>query len=109
MKWAAAITALLAVLAAAPSAYADAIDGEWCSAKGLNLMIEGPKIRLPSGAAITGQYRRHEFAYQVPSGEDHGGELVYLELISEEMMLFRMIKDGAASEPDLWKRCNVTS
>lgn len=110
MKRAAAILFLVAGLAAAPSlAIADAIDGEWCSAKGENLLIRGPKIRLPSGAEIDGIYHRHEFAYQPPAGEAHAGETAYLELLDEEEMLFRWIKDGAASEPDLWKRCNPTS
>ncbi len=110
MKRAAAIFSLLAGLAAAPSlALADAIDGEWCSAKGESLMIRGPSIRLPSGAEIQGLYRRHEFAYQPPAGEAHAGETAYLEMLGEEDMLFRWIKDGQASEPEAWKRCNPTS
>ena len=109
MRRAAAITAIAAALAAASPARADAIDGEWCSAKGLNLMIAGPKIRLPSGREIEGQYRRHEFAYQIPAGEQNAGSIVYLQLISEEEMLFRLIQGDTPGAPELWKRCNVTS
>jgi hypothetical protein len=109
MKRAAAILSVIAALAAAPSASADAIDGQWCSAKGLNLTIAGPKIRLPSGKEIEGQYRRHEFAYQIPAGEENAGDLVYLQQLSEEEMLFRLIQGGKPSEPEQWKRCNVTS
>ncbi len=109
MKRAAAIAITIAALAAAPSARADAIDGEWCSAKGLNLMITGPKIRLPSGKEIDGKYARHEFAYQIPAGEADAGTIVYLQMRDEESMLFRIIKDGAPGAPDLWRRCNVTS
>jgi hypothetical protein len=109
MKGAAAIAITIAALAAAPSAHADAIDGEWCSAKGLNLMITGPKIRLPSGKQIDGQYARHEFAYQIPAGEDDAGSIIYLQMRDEESMLFRVIKNGTPGEPELWRRCNVTS
>jgi hypothetical protein len=72
-------------------------------------LIKGPKIRLPSGVEIDGLYRRREFAFQPPAGEAHAGETAYLELLGEEDMLFRWIKDGAAGEPDHWKRCNPTS
>lgn len=109
MKRAAAIAALAAALAAAPPARADAIDGEWCSAKGQNLMIAGPKIRLPSGREIEGRYRRHEFAYRIPPGEENAGDFVYLQLLDEEDMLFRLIHGGQPGEPEQWKRCNVTS
>ena len=70
----------LATIAAAPPAFADAIDGEWCSPRGQNLLIEGQKIRIPSGATIEGTYQRHEFAYEAPAGD-----------------------------PETWHRCNVTS
>jgi hypothetical protein len=110
MKRAAAIAIAIAALAAAPpSALADAIDGEWCSHAGENLLIKGPRIRLPSGAEIDGLYRRHEFSFDAPPGDPHAGETAYLELLSEEDMLFRWIRNGLASEPELWRRCNVTS
>lgn len=109
MKRAAAILVAIAALAAAPPAFADAIDGEWCSAKGENLMITGSRIRLPSGAVIEGQYRRHEFAYQIPAGEPDAGQVIYMELLSEESMNLYRLKDGAPGAAEPWRRCNVTS
>lgn len=109
MRRAAAIGILLAGFAAAPVAWADAIDGEWCSAKGLNLEIHGPKIRLPSGATIDGHYARHEFAYEALKDSDEAGYVIYMELQNEEEMLLRRLKNGVVGEPELWRRCNVTS
>ena len=109
MRPAAAIVLALATLAAAPHAHADAINGEWCSPKGQNILIEGPRIRLPSGVSIEGQYRRHEFAYEPPKDDPDAGQIIYMQQLSEEMMHLRRVKDGVAGEPELWRRCNVTS
>lgn len=109
MRRAAAILLAFAALAAAPPAFADAIDGEWCSPKGENLMIAGSKIRLPSGAVIEGRYRRHEFAYQVPAGEPDAGQVIYMDLLNEESMNLFHIKDGVPGAAEPWRRCNVTS
>jgi hypothetical protein len=103
-RWAAIIFALAAFFAA-PVAHADAIDGEWCSPKGQNLMITGPTIRIPSGATIQGQYSRHAFAYEDP-GE---GQMIVMELLSEEQMRLFHLKDGITSAAEEWRRCNVTS
>ena len=104
-----AIGFALATFAAAPHALADVIDGDWCSAKGENLMIEGPKIRIPSGVTIEGQYSRHEFAYQPPEGDPDQGAVVYMELLNEETMVLRRIRDGKITSTDTWHRCNVIS
>lgn len=74
------LTAAILALVFASPASADAIDCEWCSPKGLHLKITGPDIVIPSGATIKGEYGRHHFAYAVPAGE-----------------------------PELWRRCEVTS
>jgi hypothetical protein len=54
--------AVLMFCAAATPALADRIDGDWCAADGRNLSINGANIKTPGGAAITGDYARHEFA-----------------------------------------------
>jgi hypothetical protein len=95
----------LASVFAAPQAHADAIDGEWCSPKGQNLMIAGPTIRIPSGATIQGQYSRHAFAYEDPGQ----GQMIVMELLNEELMHLFRIKDGVAESAEEWRRCNVTS
>jgi hypothetical protein len=85
-------------------ALADAIDGDWCGA-GKHLSILGPKITLPSGAVIEGQYRRHEFSYQVPTGDVAAGSLIYMQLLDEEDMNLYHMQDGKPGEAEAWKRC----
>jgi hypothetical protein len=109
MRRAFAIAFAVATYAAASPAHADAIDGEWCSGKGQNLMIDGPSVRIPSGATIQGQYSRHAFIYEAPKDDASAGQTVFMELLNEEMMNLRHVKDGVASEAELWRRCNVTS
>lgn len=109
MRRAVAIVFALATFAAAPLAHADAIDGEWCSATGQNLVIDGPRIRLPSGLAINGRYARHAFAYEAPKDGAEAGQIIYMELLDEETMHLRHVKDGTAGAAETWHRCNVTS
>lgn len=92
------------------TALADAIDGDWCSAS-KHLSIKGPEIILPSGAAIQGDYRRHEFIYQVPAGDVDAGSLIYLQLQGEDNMSLYHLKDGKPVDGEAWLRCapNTTS
>jgi hypothetical protein len=109
MRRAAAIAFAVAIFAAAPHALADAIDGEWCSAAGENLMIDGSSIRTPAGVHTTGRYSRHAFAYEPPEGDPDRGQIVVLELLNEELMRLVRVKDGVAGALEEWRRCNVTS
>jgi hypothetical protein len=96
-------------LAFASPTFADAIDGEWCSSKGLRLKITGPDIVIPSGAAIKGRYGRHHFAYVVPAGEAEAGAAILMQLLNEEEMNVYTSRSGDAGAPELWRRCEVIS
>jgi hypothetical protein len=97
--------ALAAASALAPgTARADAIDGDWCFAT-QNLNIQGPKIRLPSGMEINGDYDRHGFRYVVPANENGAGTAVSMQLFGEELM---QLTRGSA-QPEMWRRCKPTS
>lgn len=89
------------------AAHADAIDGDWCNAKQEHLTIIGPQITLPSGRSLTGQYRRHEFAYQVPAGETDAGQTTYMQLFDDNDMTSYIIKDKQPASPINWTRCPV--
>jgi hypothetical protein len=90
-------------LAAASPAFADAIDGDWCStAARRHLSIEGPRIVTPGGRALQGDYSRHGFVYTAPAGEAEAGRRVDLRLINDRTMSFR--PEGAASD-EIWNRC----
>ncbi len=104
------IVLAIIVLALAPlPAFADAIDGLWCSEKGDHVSIEGPKITLAGKTSFEGRYARHEFLYTVPEGQDHAGDQIYMRLHDEEDMTSFTIKNGQNTEPVAWKRCAETS
>lgn len=92
--------AALLSLASAP-AWADAIDGEWCSTDGKRLAIAGPAIVTPGGTKMTGNYDRHGFDFVIPAGEPGAGQKMIMVLLGEELMQSRI----GASAPLSWKRC----
>jgi hypothetical protein len=85
-------------------ARADAIDGDWCYTT-QNLNIQGPKIRIPSGVEIQGDYSRHSFQYTVPANETGGGTVIAMQLMGEEVM--QLTRTGGA--PEVWRRCKPVS
>ncbi len=98
------IAIVLILIAVTSPAFADAIDGDWC-AESKHLSINGPEITLPSGAVIHGEYRRHEFLYQVPVGDPDAGALIYLQLQGEDNMSLYHLKDGKPVDGESWLRC----
>jgi hypothetical protein len=94
----------IAVALTPVAARADAIDGDWCFAT-QNLNIRGPKLRLPSGLEITGDYDRHGFRYTVPANETGAGTAVSMQLFGEELMQLTRAK----GEPEMWRRCKPIS
>jgi hypothetical protein len=103
---------LLIILAAAGAAttipapaLADVIDGTWCF-KEQSLSIDGPKIITPGRNAITGNYTRHGFDYQVPANERDAGSMVHMVLLNDNMM--NLWVGSSTPEPgvvQLWLRC----
>jgi hypothetical protein len=85
-------------------ALADAIDGDWCYTT-QNLNIQGPKIRIPSGVEMQGDYSRHSFQYTVPANETGGGTVIAMQLMGEEVM--QLTRTGGA--PEVWRRCKPVS
>jgi hypothetical protein len=102
IRWAA--VSAVAVALTPLTAKADAIDGDWCFAT-QNLNIQGPKLRLPSGREITGDYDRHGFRYAVPANEPGAGTSVSMQLFGEELMQLTR----AGSTPEMWRRCKPVS
>jgi len=98
-----AVFAALSV--AAPSAFADAIDGDWCHTDGRSLTISGPAIRTPGGAKMTGDYGRHDFSYVVPANEPNKGATIALRLMDENTVSVRIA--GGEGPTQTWKRCRL--
>jgi hypothetical protein len=98
----------IAIITCVPTpALADAIDGDWCNAKQDHLTITGPQITLPTGKSLTGQYRRHEFAYQVPAGETDAGQTIYMQLFDDYDMTSYIIQNNQPASPTNWTRCPI--
>ena len=90
-------------------ALSDQIDGDWCSATGQHLKIEGPAITIPSGAEIIGTYTRHGFRYEGPEGDPEAGQVIEMRQLSDEAMVLVRSIEGAARDPETWTRCQATS
>ena len=93
-------------------AHADAIDGTWCSERDhRQLTVAGPSATLPGGQRVTGEYSRHRFSYIVPMPDVQAGRVMVLRLMGEMAMIsVSASADGASpSEPENWKRCELTS
>jgi len=102
-KWCLGIIAIAgAVSLATVAARADAIDGSWCY-KGRHLAIEGPKIVIPSGKQLTGDYDRHGFKYKVPPGEEGAGSRILMGILDDETMELKVGSEQA--KPEVWRRC----
>lgn len=90
-------------------AQADQIDGDWCSASGQHLAIDGPAITLPSGAETIGSYWRHGFRYEAPEGDPEAGQIVEMRQLSDEEMVLIRSTGGKPGTPETWTRCQATS
>lgn len=88
-------------------AFADAIDGDWCSG-GLHLEITGSTIVTPGRNRLQGQYNRYRFAYVVPANEPGaGGEITMVMIRGQEIVHLR--RPGHTGEPEVWRRCKPIS
>jgi hypothetical protein len=98
-----AAVAAISLLASGP-AWADRIDGNWCYKDGRNMTIDGPKIRTPGGAKMTGEYDRHGFRYVAPEGEIHAGAAIEMLQLDDETINVQVGNDSAIQ---VWIRCSL--
>jgi hypothetical protein len=97
--------AALGVMAMAAPAWADAIDGDWCSADGRHFSIRGPDIVTPAGTPTHGDYDRHAFAYVVPDSEAGAGAAIAMVLVNEDTVHLKAQPEG---QLEVWTRCEIT-
>jgi len=100
------------MLGSGMAAFADSIDGTWCSERDHRQMtIAGPHAALPGGRQIIGEYSRHRFSFTIPMPDADAGKIMALRLMGELFMESVVVSaDGTiASEPEHWKRCELTS
>src|SRR5262249_28962266 len=102
------VTAAAFTVLAAHGARADAIDGNWCSAEGKRMQIEGAAITTPAGTPWHGNYTRHSFTYEVPASDPGAGQTVYMTLLNETTVRLTMAPDAQAAQTsptEIWRRC----
>ena len=87
------------------SAFADALDGDWCNARDGKLTIMGSTIQTPGGRSVSGQYTRHRFNYTAPEGDWNAGKAIVIQQLNENAMDLSI--DGGP--PSRWSPCLVTS
>lgn len=92
-----------ALLLASP-ARADRVDGEWCDAKGLRVVIQGDAITTPAGTKVVGRNRRHVFDYDAPGGDTPAGHVLFQQFNDD---LMRSSSDDALERE--WRRCKPVS
>ena len=98
---------LLALMSSA--ALADSIDGDWCRDE-RSFRIQGEKIITWGGRETTGENSRHGFRYKAPDGDPEAGNDVNMVLRDENTVeIARPGRGSRSGEPELWRRCRVTS
>lgn len=107
------IVGMLAVTAAlvlsAGRVLADSIDGDWCRDE-RSFRIQGSKIITWGGRETTGENSRHGFRYKAPEGDPEAGTDVDMVLRDENTVeIARPDRGSRSGEPELWRRCRVTS
>jgi hypothetical protein len=101
------ILLLVAAITAPSVAMADSIDGDWCDSQNAHVQIKGSQVTTTAGAVLQGQYRRHEFSFQVPAGEADAGKRIYMMLRGEDDMTSYIIENDTPGAPHHWTRCAV--
>jgi hypothetical protein len=105
--WKGVFAAAFLVFAGGP-AFADVIDGDWCSSDGRHMSIRGADIITPAGNELAGLYSRHSFSYVVPTSEPYPGETVHMQLLNPDTVAL-WVGTGQADSPETWKRCTPIS
>ena len=88
-------------IASVHPAFADSIDGEWCSSTGRRVVIEGSRLTSPKRVVFQGDYAKYSVRFTMPEGEPDAGSAV--------TMVFRRglgvdVTIGA-NAPQLWQKC----
>lgn len=86
------------------TAFADAIDGNWCHNDGRRFTIRGAEIITPGGQTMRGDYSRHHFSYRPPAAEKGAGGIISMTLMGENLVHLRY--GDAAGAPESWVRCS---
>ncbi len=95
------VSACFLLVLATGAAYADSIDGDWCSDNGRRISIAGPDVTVSKAVKMQGNYTRHGFSFTMPAPESDAGSAVEMQLQGETRVQIK-IGSGAAQ---VWRRC----
>lgn len=100
---AARVSLALAGLLLSSPAFADSIDGDWCSGTLRRIVIDGSLITAPKGAKLTGDYRRYTVLFAMPGGEPDAGQAVNMRFLRQEGGVVQVTI--GSGQPEIWRRC----
>ena len=105
------LLAAFALFATTTIAFADQIDGTWCSPSGQSITIQGPRIVTPGGNVVKGRYNRHHADFELPEGEANSGSRMNADQLNDEQIRVIVIgEEPSANQPSgIWTRCQVIS
>ena len=97
--------AVALLIGLASSAWADALDGDWCNPIDGKLTIDGPTIFTPGGKKVRGNYGRHRFEYTAPAGDWQAGQTIVILQYNEQLMELKV----GDQQGRKWRPCQVIS
>ncbi len=88
-------------------AFADKIDGMWCSPKGASISIDQSRVITPGGATVTANYNRHHVDYEIPAGEPNGGGRFSADQLNDDQIRVVIVGSAGANgtAPEIWTPC----
>ncbi len=106
-----AVFAFAAVFLTVPPALADKIDGNWCSAKGRSISVDGSSVVTPGGTAIIANYDRHHVDFVIPDGEPGAGDRFSADQLNHEENSVSILPHSGddRSTPEIWTMCRPIS
>ncbi|NNE24823.1 MAG: hypothetical protein HKN11_19665 [Rhizobiales bacterium] len=108
-KLAQCVVVIIATAMLSQTVRADIIDGQWCSADGRRIKIDGEYVVTPGGNWIKGEYDAHHYVFKIPAIEKNGGKEADMVLVSAKVAHIRYRIDSVEEKtlaPEVWKRCD---
>lgn len=105
------VLAIILLVASTATAFADKIDGTWCSPSGKSISIDGPRVITPSGKTVAARYDRHHIDYEIPDGEPNAGDRLTADQLNEEQIRVSVVSKAKSETgaSEIWTPCKQIS
>ncbi len=102
---------MILLVASTAAAFADKIDGTWCSPSGKSISIDGPRVITPLGKIAVARYDRHHIDYEIPEGEPNAGDRLTANQLNEEQIRVSVVGKAKSETgaPEIWMPCKQIS